>query len=461
LRCWVFFGLLTGPLFAAQPPATELGGKLDRLVAQAESAGLRTGVVVLDPRAKEARFQHRSQEAFLPASNQKLLTTAAALRGLGAEYRFRTVFRLRQGILEVIAAGDPNWRTGGPHDPGGIFAEVAKRLLAAGVRSLREVRLRRGRFGGPLRPPGWPEDQFHAVYCAGTAGFAVDAGCFLARVRPGGGKQAVVEVLAPSPSLPVTGGIKVVPKRGARFGLRDAGAHLVAHGSISRKSGSRSIRGPLRDPGRGFARYLNHCLARAGIRVDPEAPAVDRDVLVYETLLREALPAVLRDSSNFHAEMLLRVLGAEREGDGSYQGGTRALRAQLVAMVGKLPANLRLADGSGLSRDNRVTPALIARVLQAMLTSKHGKELVAALAQGQRSGTLKKRFRRHDFATKVFAKTGTLNGVSCLSGVLTDAGGRLMAFSICMNARKAHKGSAMQKLQEDIVAAVWSCGNGR
>lgn len=454
--------VVTGPQLAAQPTRRDidLARELDPLLVQAESQGLRSGVVVLDPRRREIRYRHRSTEAFLPASNQKLLTVAAALRGLGADYRFRTVFRLRQGVLEVLAAGDPNWQTGGDHDPGRIFAAVARRLKDAGVRALRGIRLRQGRFLGPLRPPGWPADQFHTDYCAATAGLATDAGCFLAEVRPAGGKHAVVRVLAPWPSLRVTGSIEVVSRPRAKFGLRDAGDHLVAHGSIHRRSPTRTIRGPLQDPAAGFAGYLEHSLARAGIHVDAGAPVLDRDVLVYETTLRGALPAVLRDSSNFHAELLLRVLGAEREGDGSYQGGARAVQAQLRAMVGSLPSSLRVADGSGLSRENRVTPLLIARVLQATLTSEHGKELVAAMAQGQRSGTLQKRFRRRAFAPKVFAKTGTLDGVSCLSGVLTDADGRLMVFAICMNAKKRHKGPTMRRLQEDIVAAVWNTAEG-
>ncbi len=433
---------------------------LDRLVQRGEALGLRTGVVVQDARSTEARYQHRSQETFVPASNQKLLTTAAVLRALGPQHRFRTAFELRQGVLEVTAAGDPNWQTGATHDPARVFARVAERLALAGVRRIRGIGLRVGRFGGPIRPQGWPQDQLHRAYCAGTAGLAVDAGCFVARVTPGVGKQAAVELLAPL-GMPVTGGIKVVSKAGARFGLRDDGGRLLAHGSIYRKSRRAPVRGPLQDPNAGFQLYLRHSLAKAGIQVDATAPAVDREILVYETFLHEALPAVLRDSSNFHAEQLLRVLGAEREDDGSYAGGLRALRAQLRDMLGQLPGDLRLVDGSGLSKHNRLTPQLIVRVLRAVVRSNHGKEFVAALARGRRSGTLARRFEGCEFAPQVFAKTGTLNGVSCLSGVLTDAGSRLMVFSICMNTNSSGKRSTMRKLQEEIVAAIWAGGDGR
>ncbi|MHC4896602.1 MAG: D-alanyl-D-alanine carboxypeptidase/D-alanyl-D-alanine endopeptidase [Planctomycetota bacterium] len=459
---WVLGGVcLVAVAVSGQAPTASPAGTLDALVSRGEAGGVRTGVVVLDVRARKHLYQHRSQEAFIPASNQKLLTAAAVMLDLGPQYRFRTVFRVRQGVLEVTAAGDPNWQTGGAHDPGRIFARVAARLRAAGVARLREVRLRAGRFTGPIRPDGWPRDQLHRAYCAGTAGLVADAGCFVAEVRPGTGKRAEVAVLAPRGSLPVTGGIKVVRKRGARFGLRDAGGRLVAHGSIYRKSKRAMVRGPLRDPSAAFGLYLRHSLDQAGIRFDAEAPAVDREVLVYETQLREALPAVLRDSSNFHAEQLLRVLGAEREEDGSYAGGVRALRARLEALVGKLPANVRLVDGSGLSRDNRLTPELIGQVLQVVLCSRQGKEFVRALAQGRRSGTLKKRFRGCDFAPQVFAKTGTIDGVSCLSGVLTDTDGRLMVFAVCMNTGKPGKRRTMRKLQEEIVAAIWNRADGR
>src|SRR5688572_6977828 len=88
---WLVLGLFSSTLATAQD--------LDQLVVQAEAAGTRTGVVVLNLKTGECLHRHRAREAFAPASNQKLLTAAACLQGLGVDYRMRTRFRLSDGVL--------------------------------------------------------------------------------------------------------------------------------------------------------------------------------------------------------------------------------------------------------------------------------------------------------------------------------------------------------------------------
>src|SRR5262245_12292030 len=99
--------------------------RLDDVIAAAEALGVRTGVVVRDVGAATPSAQHRGAEVFAPASNQKLLTAAAVLHGLGADFEFATVFRLRRGQLQVVASGDPNWITGTDDAPLTVFAQVA------------------------------------------------------------------------------------------------------------------------------------------------------------------------------------------------------------------------------------------------------------------------------------------------------------------------------------------------
>jgi D-alanyl-D-alanine carboxypeptidase/D-alanyl-D-alanine-endopeptidase (penicillin-binding protein 4) len=198
-------------------------------------------------------------------------------------------------------------------------------------------------------------------------------------------------------------------------------------------------------------------MRRAELGVDrPDAPARDLELPDIETPLRPALRATLAGSSNVHAEQLMRVLGAERRGDGSLRGGAAAVREVLAEWLGEVPAGLDIADGSGLSRGNRVSAAFVARLLRTGWQAPWADALRDAMARpGESDGTLRRRFRDapglHD---RLWAKTGTIRGVSALSGVVLSAdGGRGVAFAILMNWDRGSSSRA-RSLQEQLVRAI-------
>ena len=188
-----------------------------------------------------------------------------------------------------------------------------------------------------------------------------------------------------------------------------------------------------------------------------QAGPVEQSTVVYThlTTLQESLAPILRDSSNLHAEQLLRVLGTRRLGDGSFVGGCKVVRAQLKSRV-DLPGVLKVADGSGLSRVNRVTPGVLVDVMRALCKGPHAEVFEASLARGGVDGTLKRRFRKSPVVGKaVRAKTGTINGVKCLSGIVRGASRRPRLFSILMNKRKGTSTSGASALQEKMVQAIY------
>lgn len=441
-------------LFAAAAPAAQ--APLADLVRQAESRGLRTGVAVVDVDSGQPIFRHRAGDAFVPASAQKLVTAAACLEALGADYEFRTVFRLRRGELEVHAGGDPSWRTGSIHDPAAIFARVAERLLALGVSALRGVRLVDGAFVGPARPDGWPADQLHLDYCAPTGGLVLDGGCYRIEIRgDAGAARAELALLAPPAPIEITGALPLTDdrRRGSRFGFVLDGARLRAHGAFLRGAPPRVVAGSLADPGAVFGAALVTSLARAGIVVHDGAPERDADVLVYDTPLTLPLSPMLKDSSNFDAEQCFRVLGAERADDGSFAGARRATRAAIEALIGSVPEPVVFADGSGLSRANRLTPELLTGLLVAATRRPWAASFLDALAQGGVDGTLKSRFGGA-LRGRVRAKTGTLNGASTLAGYVRRGDDRLAAFAILIEYTERVRGAGPRDVQDALVAAI-------
>ncbi len=437
---------------AAAPPAQSLRA----VVARAEHLGIRTGVAVVAVDDGRTVAGFRAGEATLPASNQKLLTVAAFLDALGTDYRFHTGFRVHDGVLEIRAGGDPDWITGESTDPAGLFAGVAARLRGAGVTALRDVRLVAGPFDGPIRPDGWPQDQLWTYYCAPTGGLVLDQGLWVVEIADGGDHDALVRLLAPPGAFTLTGRIQLTKdaKQGGRYGIVPDGTELQLSGWFLRGAGARRERGSVDDPAAVYRASAIHLLDAAGVPIDPDAPAADTELPDVETPLGPCLERTLAHSSNFDAEQLLRVLGAELRDDGSFRGGTTAVRGQLHRLCGTIPDDLAIADGSGLSRDDRVAPAFIARVLVAAANASWAEAYLQSLPQPGQSGTLKRRFRDSPIAGSVRAKTGTLNGVSALSGYVKCADGRLLAFSILMSWDRLGRGASPHDLQEAIVEAI-------
>ncbi|MGE3174119.1 MAG: D-alanyl-D-alanine carboxypeptidase/D-alanyl-D-alanine-endopeptidase [Planctomycetota bacterium] len=440
---------------AAVAPSQDRGG-VDAAIAAAEADKVRTGVAAVELDGTFA-VRHRADERFVPASNLKLVTAAAVLRGLTPGYRFTTRFALRQGRLQVRAGGDPNWIAGTEHAPEGMYRGLVAALQRLGVERLRGIDLDPGPFTGPDRPADWPQDQLDAYYCAPTGPFVLEQGTFVVRLEPAG-SIAAAALVAPFVQVPMEGRVAVTDaRRGAVYGAYDRGDRIRLQGKIWRGSDPVEIRVAVREPGRWFELALEQALLAGGIRVDAGAPSTSCEELYeFRTPLLPALQRTLEDSSNFDAEQLARVLGAERRGDGSLAAGVTAVRAEVEDMLGGAADGLQLVDGSGLSRGNLVTPALLVRVLRATAAAPEAAPYVDALPLAGRTGTLEDRFTGSRVAGRVRAKTGWIRGASALSGLLQRSDGSRCAFAILMNYDPGRAGlnQKLKQLQERIVEAL-------
>ena len=430
---------------------------LAALVRQADDLGVTTGVLVRDLGGDRPLFAHRALTPFAPASNMKVLTAVAVEVGLGAEYRFRTGFQLRGGVLHVRAGGDPSWRTGSAQDPAVILRAAVEPLRAAGIRRIRGIALDEGSFTGPRRPASWPRDQLDRYYCAPTGGLVLDEGCFRVQIRATSSNLAQVTLLGPESGVPFTGSIAMTRSQGegSLYGVRDHGGRLHLFGRFYSRAAPALVIGTVRDPTSWFLKTLEQALTEAGIRIDPQAPEQSLPAHVHESPLRPVLRRALVHSSNFAAEQCLRVLGAELLDDGSLAGGIRAMERELGRLVGNLPDSTRLVDGSGLSRDNQITPALVLEVL--LVAVSLGFEAVELLPQVGDEGTLSARFGGSPVAARVRAKTGWIAGASALSGVLELESRQQRLFSILMSYDPkpgAVNNRQLKKLQERMVEAM-------
>jgi len=187
------------------------------------------------------------------------------------------------------------------------------------------------------------------------------------------------------------------------------------------------------------------------------APSDNRKVLAmhFSVPVIEDITVTNKVSQNLHAELLLRLLGKQFGSDGSFEEGTRVIR-QFLVNAGVEDGDFFFYDGSGMSRDDRITPRAFTRLLCYASQQPWGTEWRATLPVAGVDGTLENRFKTSPLKGRMWAKTGTLNEANALTGYLTAASGKTLAFSILVNGHRPGsdaESDAIDKIAEAIAAA--------
>ena len=443
----------------APAPAANLRTALDSIFRDTAFAYAHWGVVVQSPRTGETLFEQNSEKLFVPASNMKLVTGAAALEALGPDYQYRTEVAatgpIQNGVLRgdlvVRGSGDPSISARFHGDARAVFRAWADSLRARGVRRIE------GRiigvddvFDDVHFGRGWAWDDLDAAYSAPISGLSFNDNMVRVRVSPVKqvGAAAAITVDPDVGYLrPVGQAVTAQPgTRGTLDVSRDlANMSVVATGSLRADTTFVEQTLAVPDPTEFFVTALRETLRQAGIEVAGAPVDADRLAEVGQTVapatalfvyrsppLREILPHFLKPSQNQIGEILLKTLGREQRGIGSAAAG-RAVVDSLIRVWGLNPRQLSMADGSGLSRYNLVAPDLLIGLLQHMERSPNFDVWYAALPVAGVDGTLANRLRGTPAAGNVHAKTGTLSGVRGLSGYVTTAGGERLLFSTIVN----------------------------
>jgi len=372
--------------------------------------GRASGVYVIDASSGSGKTvcARRGRTRRIPASNMKLFTTATALARFGPDARLATsIYSSGQvdtsgvlhGNLYLVGGGDPALS-----DPdfarrfiGGLgtnIFDLSGEVEAAGIK----------RVTGQLFSDDTIFDRLRGV---ADSGFATS---------------------------PYIG-----PLSGLDFdsGYADSSArHFASDPAIA---AAKSLAGNLRSAGVQVpSNVAVRALPTTGTGKIGEISSPQMKALTNETDV---------NSNNFFAEMLLKDLGARFGSGGTTAAGTVVVRK----FVRGLGTGVRQVDGSGLTVTNRVTPAQVARLLVAMRNTAAGDDFVNSLPVAGREGTVADRMRGTAAAGRCHTKTGTLTGVSALSGYCFNRDGKVMAFSILMN-RVTNLSQA--HLQQDRMAAL-------
>ena len=411
-------------------------------------------------------YAHNAEMPLIPASNLKLVTTAAALERLGQAFKFKTELRLTpEGDLVLIGDGDPalgdaeylkkvGWKSTT------LFEWWAVNLREKqNVRSVRDVIVDDSVFDAELLHPRWPMDQIQKRYVPEVAGLNLNANCVDFQIQVVSPGQLVQYTLDPPTRYVSVRNTCVAGKDNAIWLSREP-----ASNELILKGESRGTKEPVsvtvHDPSLFAATVFSETLAANGVRREG---TVRRDntfrsrnvgsvVAVHETPLATVLGRANKDSMNLYAEALCKRLGKEASGEsGSWANGTVAL-ADFLRQIGVPDNQFHFDDGCGLSKENVISPRAITKVLSHEFHSKNKDQFLVSLSIAGIDGTLEDRFKGSDLRGRVIGKSGFVNGVRSLSGYVKAKDGQHYAFSILMN--KVADDPTVKILQEKIVKAV-------
>ncbi|MEL7052455.1 MAG: D-alanyl-D-alanine carboxypeptidase/D-alanyl-D-alanine-endopeptidase [Cyanobacteria bacterium J06588_5] len=439
----------------------ELPRRIDAILNGYTLDGANVGVLIEDANPDtRVLYARRAQEKFVPASNVKLLTTAAALHNLGPDFTIRTSVygtpNSPEQDLFVVGRGDPTFTSY-------QINLLSGQLKQQGIRRVNSLTAVDNYFAGPAANPYWDEEDYRAGYGASANSLILNrnelgftsipnrAGQPLSIVwdRPEFVRGWRIE----NNSRTVSGGYEFIDA-----GQRPGQKVMTVRGQLIAGTASDNSSIALLDPGSYFAEQFQQSLNAYGLptartqvsQASPPSGLVELAAIQSPPLSAFIDPTNLY-SVNIYAEAMLKTLGqtVEPTTQNAYMSGANAV-SQVLTDLGVRPDSISIVDGSGLSRRNQATPEALVDTLQAMAKTSNATVYRNSLAVGGRSGTLRNRMRGTNAEGRFQGKTGTLSGTYTLSGYLNPPDHPPLALSILVNDTDA-SGRDVRSLIDQIV----------
>ncbi len=439
----------------------ELPGRIDAIANGYTLDGANVGILIEDANADtRTLYSRRAQEKFVPASNVKLLTTAAALQALGPDFSIRTsVYGQPSSAtqdLYVVGRGDPTFTSY-------QLNLLSGQLKQQGVRRVNSLSAVDNYFAGPVASPYWDAEDYRAGYGAAANSLILNRNELSFTAIPSSVGQPL-SIVWDRPEFARGWQIENNSRTvGSGSEFIDAGQQpgqkvMNVRGQLIAGSASENTSIALLDPGSYFAEQFQQSLSAYGLgsaraqatTAHPPSGLVEL-AAVQSPPLRAFIDPTNLYSVNIYAESILKTLGrsADPATANAYETGAAAVD-RILTDLGIAPASVDIVDGSGLSRQNQATPEAFVDTLQAMAKTSNASIYRNSLAVAGRSGTLRNRMRGTVAEGRFQGKTGTLSGTYTLSGYLNPANHPPLALSILVNDTNA-RGRDVRSLIDQIV----------
>lgn len=486
----------------ARPDVVRFRARVEAILARGDAGRSYWGILVADRDSGETLYSLNADHFFTPASNAKLITTALALATLGSKYRFRTTLESEgslsadgklAGNLILVGRGDPDlsnrilpfageFARQGATDK--IFAEMVDAAIGKELREVNgDIVADDSYFPYDPYPAGWSVGDLFFDFGVPVSAITFNDNVVSIVIQPGARPSdpaviatqpaAVLETLAHSVITSAVGGmpeIAVVRQPGADF--------LLLRGTVPLGHAPIKLDLAMIAPAETAARTIKDLLEARGVHVTggirvqhsapPETTAAGEPVLPPALLpepkgrlvlaehfsppLRESIELTNKISQNLHAEIFLRTVGREKLGLASTAAGLKVER-EFLHSAGVPDGDVLLSDGSGLARDDLVTPRAMVDLLRYASREPWASDLMASLPVSGANGTLIGRMKNSPATGLIQAKTGATERVHALTGYATTLRGEYLVFSIFCN-NDAQHGTNASKPVDDIATAM-------
>lgn len=420
----------------------------DRLINQVDP-NTNIGVEVVDLTTGTTIYHRNQNRSFIPASNMKLFSDAAALMVLGPDYKFKNqlsagISKLQNGVLNgtlyLQLPGDPSF---------------SRERLATLLASLKSWHINRitgnvvidsGHANIDPYAPGWMVQDLVYSYGAPLSPVMIDANRMTVTVNPAdkAGEAAIVEVEGSDGAVVINNQVKTrerTARCGVDFSMSKEANQLTVRGCVKVGQWAVQQKMAIRNP-LGYAQGLikeqlsQQNIVLEGSVVLGKTPAGSM-VLATDSSkpIAQLMADTLKPSDNLYADSLFLHAAAKLNGYSVNWSEAQAIIKKFLQQQTNIPLqNASLTDGSGLSRHDSITPDQTVSLLRFLYDRfPLSYEYIAALPISGRDGTLQRRFKRPDQQDLVRAKTGTMTGVVSLSGYLYTANAHTLAFAIYIN----------------------------
>lgn len=418
-------------------------------------AGASVGILVRDSNGEEL-LVHESDKLLAPASVQKLVTTATALSVFGQERRFDTKLYLigevtSQGVLNgdllIVGGGDPTL--------GSKFAKPLNRLLLEWVEVIKKrgihsvtgkILLDPTIFDRYNLPRRWIWEDMGNYYGAAPSGLTINDNSFKLLLNSLGPVGASTQIIKTEPELLNVEFENYVLSSSVNrdlayvFGAPNSRRRLVK-GSIPVNRRSFVVKGALPMPADHLGFWLYNHLQQQEVLVQGKWEVLEKENSFaseaelmhteYGLSVAEIVRLTNQKSINLYADHLFLLLG-NNNGEASYEMGGEVIK-QWLNEQGLDGGRIYLEDGSGLSRFNLISPEFVVDLLDTMNKSDQSGLFKKSLSVGGESGTLKRMFLSSPLKGRVYAKSGSMQGVRCYAGYLVQNNGEELIFSIMIN----------------------------
>jgi len=464
----ILFILFYLPAFWQVFPQSSIQEKLDKILSNSFFESTLAAVDVYDLTGKEIIYQKNNRYLLHPASNMKILTSAAGLVFLGPDYNFETTFYYKGDIDDGVLDGDL-YVVGG-FDPAFSIQDLDYFIDA--IDSLGIKKIKGNIFADVSRMDtmywgeGWMWDDDPSTDSPYLSSLNINYNSvevFLLGTEPGRKAQIILNPYSKYFNV-YNEAVTVSPDENNSYSITRDWMNkkntVVAKGKVKK---GRMITGDEEPqslnvfrPDLYFLTLFKETLQRKGIKVEGKLDNfwLPYDAIYLRTISRPFAEIIIpldKKSINLIAEMVLYAMAEKYYGKpANAKNGIKVIN-NFISLIGMSPEKYNLVDGSGLSHYNLVSAELILEVLKYMYYSEPGlyKVLVESFPIAGVDGTLAKRMNGTSAENNVKAKTGTITGVSALSGYITSQSGRLIAFSILIE-NFARGTSTARNFQDEI-----------